>query len=531
MTIRPHFIADYEVVASLGAGGMAEVFLARKRGAYGFERLVAVKVLRSPGGQDDATRLAFLDEARLLGRLAHPAIAGVSDFGEADGVLYLVLEYVSGVSLAELLRYGPLPPRAAVQLFASVCYGLHEAHELRDSAGYPLGVVHRDVSPQNILVSFAGAPKLVDFGIALTTQRTQPVTEFGRVKGKPSYMAPEQWRNEPIDRRADVFAVGVVMYEALTGHRLFTGDSAYAIGMQVCDKQILSPSSICLSIPAAVDSAVARALDRVVEARYPTAMAMAKELDAVALNLDGVTLKAYVTRVLAAARASHDEFLAGIETSGASPNGRPDGVQTVDTVDGGPRSSRRLHRWRVPLASVCAALITLFAVGSQVEDVGYEAVIDIDVDGLDSLNRRSDEAGHSAIVATETTSAGADGPRATGTVEMVVRASEPAVQQSAGSGSRRPRTHRKRSKLPQRLVEPEPPPAGRATLVVLAEPYAVILLDGRNEGPTPNLSLETTAGEHVIQLIHPVDGSVRHAERVSLVDGQTRRIRAPEMSP
>ncbi len=158
----------------------------------------------------------FLDEAAILARLNHPGIATVHDFGEEGGTLYMVMEYVAGLPLRELATQR-LPPAIVARAIAEACRGLHAAHEARDPSGALMGVVHRDISPDNLMLGFDGHVKVIDFGIALVKNRQAPVTEFGTVKGKPPYMSPEQVKNEPIDRRSDVFSLGVV--PARAAHR------------------------------------------------------------------------------------------------------------------------------------------------------------------------------------------------------------------------------------------------------------------------------------------------------------------------
>ena len=207
---------DTEILARLSTGGMGEVLLGRRHGALGFEKLCAVKTIRGDLTSRADFRAMFLDEARLVARLDHPSIAQVYDFGEEGSTLYLAMEYVPGVPLSQLLKAGraPFPPSIAARMIADVLRGLHYAHEVTDVSGQPLGVVHRDVSPQNIILTFEGRMKILDFGIAITKDREAPDTAVGVLKGKPSYMAPEHLRGGAVDRRADVFSASVVINAA-----------------------------------------------------------------------------------------------------------------------------------------------------------------------------------------------------------------------------------------------------------------------------------------------------------------------------
>ncbi len=198
-------LGDYEILHALKSGGMGDVLLARRRGVAGFEQLCAIKTVRAELAATEVARAMFLDEARLLARLTHPGIAQIIDFGEAGGTAYMVMEYVPGMSFRTLGERRP-PPAVLCQAMAAACRGLHAAHELRDLvSGQLLGVVHRDISPDNLMLGYDARVKVLDFGIALVRGRQAPVTEFGTLKGKPPYMSPEQIKNQPIDRRSDVF--------------------------------------------------------------------------------------------------------------------------------------------------------------------------------------------------------------------------------------------------------------------------------------------------------------------------------------
>ncbi len=181
---------SYEILYELKSGGMGSVLLARRRGIGAFEQLVAIKTIRSEHASTPAARAMFLDEAALLARLVHPGVANVYDFGEEQGALYMVMEYVAGIPFRELVDLHP-PPTIAARAIAEACRGLHAAHELRDLHGQLLGVVHRDISPDNLMLGYDGHVKVIDFGIALVKNRSAPVTEFGTVKGKQPYMSPE----------------------------------------------------------------------------------------------------------------------------------------------------------------------------------------------------------------------------------------------------------------------------------------------------------------------------------------------------
>lgn len=216
-------LGQYEVGDLIATGGMAAVYRARVAGPMGFEKPVAIKVLLDEAAQDEDTVRMFIDEARLGARLSHPNIASVLDFGEADGRFYLAMEYVDGVSLSALLKHlqrgrnpRPLDGRAALFIAQGVLRALSYAHDLKDANGRPLGVVHRDVSPQNILLDRSGAVKLCDFGIATGAHRVEK-TQAGLVKGKAAFMSPEQAAGDRLDARSDLYSLGVTLVAMLGG--------------------------------------------------------------------------------------------------------------------------------------------------------------------------------------------------------------------------------------------------------------------------------------------------------------------------
>ena len=267
---EPRVLGPYEILTRIAAGGMSVVYLARRTGPAGFRRVVALKVCRRELSDDPEFVRMFLTEARLAAAIHHPHVVPILEVTEGDPT-FLVMEYVEGASLQRLMS-APSGVSVAVALRACVdaLRGLHAAHELTDDLGQSLGVVHRDVSPHNILVGADGRARITDFGVARAAAHGSG-TAAGVLKGKTSYMAPEQLRQEPVDRRADVFAAGVVLWEALTGTRLFQGNAPAETMAAVLSAPIHAPSMIADGVPEALDAIVLRALSRDVETRWKTA--------------------------------------------------------------------------------------------------------------------------------------------------------------------------------------------------------------------------------------------------------------------
>ncbi|MER2559127.1 MAG: serine/threonine-protein kinase [Myxococcaceae bacterium] len=264
----------YELVRPLGQGGMAEVFEAVLHGDAGFRRRVAVKRMAADRVGDERLQRMFVDEARLASRLHHPNLVAVIDFGIADGVAFQVLELVDGFDVARLANWGvaanrPMPEAVALGIAAHVAHALHAAHTATADDGAPLNIVHRDVSPQNVLVSRGGDVKLADFGIALWEQRTEK-TLGAIARGKPTYMAPEQAMHSAIDGRADVFSLGCTLHALLTGHSPLHDENAL---VDLLSGVELEPAS---TLPAPLRELLARALRRDRQARFATAEAFAQ---------------------------------------------------------------------------------------------------------------------------------------------------------------------------------------------------------------------------------------------------------------
>lgn len=284
-------VGRYELVHRLGHGGMAAVYLGRATGRAGFEKLVAVKVIHPHLAAEPEFVEMFLDEARIAARLHHPHVVEIHDLGEDDGVFFMVMEYVEGETLASVLRQlrkqeDRLPLRAVLQVVADACEGLSAAHELTHPDGRPMHLVHRDVSPHNLLVGMGGRVKVVDFGIAKATGRRSS-TRTGQLRGKLAYMSPEQAGGEAIDHRTDLFALGAVLWELLTNERLFMGEteSETIARVNACDVPDIGTRRD--DLPPGVVDLVVRALARDPNDRFETAQDMLRETRVLLRSLEG----------------------------------------------------------------------------------------------------------------------------------------------------------------------------------------------------------------------------------------------------
>jgi eukaryotic-like serine/threonine-protein kinase len=276
-------VGRYTLYGELASGGMATVHLGRLRGPVGFSRTVAIKSLHSHYAKDPEYVAMFMDEARLAARVRHPNVVPTLDVVALQGELFLVMEYVQGETLANLVRasrsHGErIPPAIAISIVVGALLGLHAAHEATNDRGERLDIVHRDVSPQNIIVGVDGVARMLDFGVAKATEHLHETTHQGQIKGKLSYMAPEQLRGERVNRQIDIYGAAAVLWEALTCQRLFAGKSEGEIHDKVLLMTIEPPSKHAAGLPAGVDAIVMKGLARERSQRFSSAREMALAL-------------------------------------------------------------------------------------------------------------------------------------------------------------------------------------------------------------------------------------------------------------
>jgi len=277
-------LGRYELLLAIAKGGMARVWAARQHGQRGFSKTVAIKTILPHLAEEPEFERMFLDEARIAAMVHHPNVCEIYELGEEGKVLYLAMEWINGESLVHILRssgkMAPMEPRLCARIIADACAGLHAAHQLTDDMGKPMNVVHRDISPHNILISADGNVKVADFGVAKALGQMHSATQAGQVKGKIAYMSPEQIAGSgTADRRIDVFAMGVTLYESTTGRRPFTGEGDPQVMHAILQGQYTPPSRIIRGYPPELEQIVTTAMAQDPMRRYATAERMRMALE------------------------------------------------------------------------------------------------------------------------------------------------------------------------------------------------------------------------------------------------------------
>jgi serine/threonine protein kinase len=354
-------LGRYVLYDEIATGGMAAVHIARLMGPVGFSRTVAIKRLHRHLANDEAFLSMFLDEARLAARIRHPNVVPTLDVVTVEQELFLVMEYVQGESLSKLQRAAKatnatIPVRIASAILVASLHGLHAAHEAKSENGDPLGIVHRDVSPQNVLVGADGVVRVLDFGIAKAMGRLH-TTRDGEVKGKAGYMAPEQLRGAEVDARTDVYSASVVLWELLAGQRLFSGDSPEATMNMVLERVAPPPSTLNADVPAALDSLVLRGLSRDASKRFASAREMAIALEGVVAPATPHEIGEWVERTSGEVLRRRARMVADIESQPSlrdqiSTPATPSSARTVTSISSpatsatleGPTTARRRSR-------------------------------------------------------------------------------------------------------------------------------------------------------------------------------------------
>ena len=506
-------IGKYELLAKISQGGMGEVFLGRQQGAQGFSRLVAVKVILPEVASVPEARSAFFDEAQLSARLAHPGIAQVIDFGESGGALYLVMEFVAGVSFSFIGRRQPglLAPVQIARLMAQVCRALHAAHEAHDETGRPLKVVHRDISPQNLLLTFGGTVKIIDFGIAKMLERRGPDTHHGLLKGKPRYVAPEQISLGDSDRRSDLWACAVVTYEMLTGKGLFNAPTDWATLNAVMTRDVPLCSTIAGPLPAGFDALLARGLRKDPAERFATGLELAAALDAISIKGQAPPLETVVAAALAEEKVRHQAWLAGLaeQPRSAAVQATPSKVDQELSRETKPMRpplepvAPRRRRWALGSSAALGAVAVAAGVWwfAQLQPV---AVIDpptpVPVPAPAAIERLPEQA-----LAPNEPVKEVPAPRPVGAKHVL-----------------RPRP------APQPAAAVAGPVVGSGTVTIGAGgSYALVRVDGAMLGPTPVIDHPLNEGTHLIEWLAPDTNQVRERRNVTIAAGKHAQVTIP----
>jgi serine/threonine protein kinase len=340
-------VGRYFLHDEIASGGMASIHLGRLQGPVGFSRTVAIKRLHAQYARDPEFVSMFLDEARLAARIQHPNVVATIDVIALGGELFLVMDYIQGETLSRLQRAlrergTKLPLHIGVAIVADALSGLHAAHEATTEQGEPLAIVHRDVSPHNIIVGKDGVARVLDFGIAKAASRSQ-TTRDGQVKGKLAYMAPEQLKRKRVDRRTDIFAISVVLWEVLTGERLFAADDEGGTVTRILFDPIPPPSAVVSDLPKDIDAIVQKGLERDADKRFATAREMATALEGAIPMARPAEIGAYVEKIAAGVLAERAQRVAEIE---GTPSEVGDSVSVVlareDGGNGDPTGTMQL---------------------------------------------------------------------------------------------------------------------------------------------------------------------------------------------
>lgn len=533
----PCRFGKYTLIRKLATGGMAELFLAIQKSVAGFEKLVVIKRILPAMNQDRAFVDMLLHEARVAATLSHPNIVQVFDVGSVDGTYFIAMEHVHGEDLRSIVRQMKkkdeieFPLEHALAILIGMCAGLAYAHEKRDLDGTPLNIVHRDISPQNVVVAFTGDVKIVDFGIAKSNVERPGQTKSGRLKGKIPYMSPEQARGDAIDWRSDVFATGVMLFELTTGKRLFKAASDFETLKLICERDYPTPSQVRDGYPAELEAIVMRALERKREDRWQSAREMQAAIEefvrAERVPVSNIALSQFMQRIFAEKLASQKEALLqgkqladiiALEqgSESASGHGGPSHSQSLTVAGTSTRTvpdgsaGRRGRAW---LAAAAA--------------IGLAAVV-----GTLWMARRG-EAPQNAVAAPSASIEPQPSPTAAASVavqEVPALASAPpppdleAPEQAptpASTASAPPRPSRRQTGGHPTPQAPSAAVASGKLNVSAHGGWCNISVDGTPRGPTPVAGIVLSAGSHTVTCTPESGRTLSAGVRVD-ADGTTR---------
>ncbi len=511
---------------------MAEIYLARQTSIAGFQKLLVIKRILPHLSREDVFVEMFLDEARIAAQINHPNVVQIYDLGCVEGQYFIAMEYLEGEGLAEVMRQArkqrqPIPPVLAAGMALQVCEGLHHAHTMLGPDGEPLKVVHRDINPQNVFVLYSGGVKLVDFGIAKAAKRFSQ-TSTGMLKGKYGYMSPEQIMNLSLDARSDVYSAGVVLWEMLTGRRLFRQSNELEILKAITEQDPPPPSSVLPTVPQALDEITMKALKRSRDLRYQTAGEMRLELSfylkRIRESADTVAVGEYMQSLFAeriqekrklvkAAQAKAGEL--GDSLFGDLHLGRedtepsvsrytpsfvePDAILPPTGTGEAPGKGRHATAWQVLALLSGGALIAVLVLlvflwpspsGEKSPAVDTRPAGPEEPAGVDAGVRPDRESGQ-AVVVVPPEDSGPDKPK------------------------RKRRVRRKRRQKNPAAVKAEP-----GLLRLATSPWTTVYFKGDKLGVTPLVDVQLPAGKHTLRVVNPGKGIDRKIQ-VVIRSGQT----------
>jgi serine/threonine-protein kinase len=501
----------YQLLRKIASGGMGQVFLALEQGA-GIERLVVLKLILPHLSEDEDFLTMFLEEARLVARLAHPNLITILELTEIDGRHCLAMEYVQGDDVRRMDKFArtqgkPLPVGLALRIIAEAAAGLDYAHQARDAQGRPLRLVHRDVSPQNILVGFDGGVKVIDFGVAKAAGSASH-TATGVLKGKYPYMSPEQANGQPVDGRSDLFALGVVLWELLTGRRLFKGESDLMTLRLVRDCQVPPPSQLNPKLPPGLDDLVLKALAPNPDARFPGCAAFRLAIEDYILQYRLPASNAHLSawlRDVYAERIARESDPANLDQLAEDAD--------LDSKSNPSRSSIRSLSQRPPPPPPPSSTGTPVVPPPRYVPVGNTKHTMTMVPADTDVRRRFPVMPVVAAVGALLLGAGAAviylrQPTATPVVPPVTE-TQPVVHARPT-----PAHDAQRPEQPERASEPQP-----VTLKVMSEPAgAVVVIDGKPHGTTTPTELPLVPDAPPVTLALKLDGYEPVSRQVSAGD-------------
>lgn len=567
-TFRPQTFGKYTLLAPIATGGMGELFLARLRTAEsGFERLVVIKrILPHLTDKDEFVNM-FLDEARVAAQIHHSNVCQILELGQVDGRYYMALEYLEGVSMTQvIIGRRDCSELAGLRLLISImtqaCEGLHFAHNVRTPDGALAGVVHRDVNPKNIFVTSAGVTKVLDFGIVKAKDALN-VTRTGSVKGTYSYMSPEQIKAQPVDRRSDIFSLGIVTWEALTGVRLFKRENDFHTWQAITEEDAPPPSEFRDGIPEALDRAILRALAREREQRWPTAREFAVALEE-AVGSGSLTPVAMASAIETAFEGELEQQRARARIDGSGDEMVIDdwGVPTTVDTSVTPSAQRQVEAELQVGISGTVGESSSYTAPSRTEissgrrtgvmlAVGMIAAIFTLAAVLFVTRHKPDRA--AAGVQDKTDGAGAadldtapPAPDAAAAVPAILvdarqpreRSRDAAVAVSPDAAPPRadaavaaiaidaaPRENDRDERDPDERDRDERTERREfGTLTVNAKPYGTVFIDGRRVGLTPIVGYRLEAGRHRVKVVSSVDKTVKSFSVRIAPEKATRRM-------